>query len=235
MSTLIITGGRTDDNAAGYLAARAGALPQTGPKAAGRCCRAPGFEHVIAVDGGLLSAERLGLKPDYIVGDFDTLPAEYLRRYEQQDAITVRRFRPEKDDTDTQIAVELAQELEGENGEVLILGGLGTRFDHTLANVFLLEKLEAAGIRAALVDSNNRISVHRRSFTLRKSEQYGSFVSFLALTPQVTGITLTGFKYPLTKRTLRQEDSLCISNELAAETGTVEFEEGLLLMAEARD
>ena len=110
-----------------------------------------------------------------------------------------------------------------------------TRFDHTLANVFLLEKLEAAGIRAALVDSNNRISVHRRSFTLRKSEQYGSFVSFLALTPQVTGITLTGFKYPLTKRTLRQEDSLCISNELAAETGTVEFEEGLLLMAEARD
>ncbi|MDE7299179.1 MAG: thiamine diphosphokinase [Lachnospiraceae bacterium] len=258
MSTLIITGGRmNEESAMEYLAVRCGRERDDRGDTA-----AFGFAHIIAVDGGVVSAERLGLKPDFVVGDFDTLPGERLKCYEQREDVVIRRFRPGKDDTDTQIAVELAIELEGgadagraasrecgkmtdgvrkegvgteQGGDVVILGGLGTRFDHTLANVLLLEKLEAAGLRAVLVDRHNRISVHSLGFSLSRAEQYGSFVSFVALTPRVTGITLTGFKYPLTRYTLRQEDSRCISNELAAEIGTVEFEEGMLLMVEARD
>lgn len=191
------------------------------------------FRHVIAVDGGLLSAEALGFAPDYIVGDFDTLPEGRLAAYEGREGVTIRHFCPEKDDTDTQIAVELALELEKE--EVIMIGAAGTRLDHTIANLFLLEKFEKAGIPAYCFDGKNRVRVLQKGMLLRKEEQYGDFVSFLALTDTVEGITLKGFKYPLLRRTLRQEDSLCISNEIVEETAEISFQKGLLLMIEAKD
>ena len=63
------------------------------------------ISHVIAVDGGAAAAERLSLQPDYIVGDFDTLVPEKLEKYKSAYGITIQQFQPEKDDTDTQIAV----------------------------------------------------------------------------------------------------------------------------------
>lgn len=229
MSTLIISGGRVDvDAMKAYLAEKT-------------------FRHIIAVDGGLVAAEALGCRPDYIVGDFDTVSREVLEKYEAMPGVQVRRFVPEKDDTDTQIAIELAISLEqeakkvyGESAadeccEVLLLGAIGTRMDHTLANICLLEKLMHAGIPAYAVDAHNRISVHKQGFSLKRSVAYGPFLSFLAMTTEVTGITLKGLKYPLDKHTLLQESSLCISNEFAEEDAKVSFESGILMMIEARD
>lgn len=228
MSTLIISGGRVEIEAMrAYLAGRT-------------------FRHIIAVDGGLLRAQELRLQPDYIVGDFDTLPEEKLKEYENRQDVQIRRFNPEKDDTDTQIAVELAIALEteqrneeeyraGETSEVVILGAIGTRMDHTLANLCLLEKFLHAGIPAYAVDANNRISVHEKGFSLKRSQAYGPFLSFIAMTAKVTGITLTGLKYPLENHTLLQENSLCISNEFAGEDATVSLASGILMMIEARD
>lgn len=225
MSIVIITGGIIQDQAVKtYMEGRS-------------------VSHIIAVDGGVDKAEKLLLCPDYIVGDFDTLVPEKLEKYKNANDIKIQQFQPEKDDTDTQIAVELAIKLAGERKtpcenfqeDIIIFGALGKRFDHALANVLLLEKFASAGLCACIVDEYNRISVHRQSFSLEKSCQYGTYVSFLALTPLVTGITLTGFKYPLTQHTLKQEDSLCISNELVKETGTVSFLDGILLMVESRD
>lgn len=253
MSTVIITGGNLEE---------------------GHCwewLKKQQFDHIIAVDGGLLHSEAIGLFPDYIVGDFDTLPPDMLMAYEKKEGVTIRRFQPEKDDTDTQIAVELAISLEKklernlppsvfepvpaleksgrerqedktealENKEfffsVVVVGAIGCRLDHTLANLFLLEKFENAGILACCMDEHNRISVHSTGFLLQKQQQYGDYVSFLALSETVTGIYLTGFRYPLTDRTLKQEDSLCISNEITEEIAAVSFQKGKLLMIEARD
>ena len=215
MSTLIITGGRAE---AGFF--REYFKNRT-------------FCHIIAVDGGLLFAEALGLVPDYIVGDFDTLPEGRLAAYEGREGVTIRHFCPEKDDTDTQIAVELALELEKE--EVIMIGAAGTRLDHSIANLFLLEKFERAGISAYCLDGKNRVRVLQKGISLQKVVQYGDFVSFLALTDTVEGITLKGFKYPLLNRTLHQDDSLCVSNEIVEETAEISFQKGLLLMIEAKD
>ncbi len=200
------------------------------------------ISHVIAVDGGAAAAERLSLQPDYIVGDFDTLVPEKLEKYKSAYGITIQQFQPEKDDTDTQIAVELAIKLakdkktcEDFQEDIILFGALGKRFDHAIANVLLLEKFADAGLCACIVDEYNRISVHKKSFVFERFHQYGTYISFVALTPVVRGITLTGFKYPLTQHTLKQEDSLCISNELVKETGTVSFSDGILLMVESKD
>ncbi len=247
MSILIISGGRVDiESAAEYIKNRS-------------------WQHVIAVDGGLLAAQKLGLASDYIVGDFDTLLPEQLAPYETRQEVQIRRFVPEKDDTDTQIAIQLAislmkeQEIvcgasEGkttavENDscancmekeavlekEVILLGAIGSRMDHTLANLCLLQQFMRAGIPAYAVDANNRISVHETGFRLRRENAYGPYLSFVAMTPEVTGLTLTGLKYPLVEHTLYQASSLCVSNEYAAEEAEVQFERGILLMIEAKD
>lgn len=232
MSTLIVTGGSfCREAAASYLKKRS-------------------FQHVIAVDAGARAAKELGLSPDYLVGDFDTLGEQELKAWEGRDGVTIRRYCPEKDDTDTEIALKLAAELEASpaRGEkalrrgadffperVVLLGAAGTRLDHTLANIFMLEQLEAAGISACIVDANNRISVHDAGFSLARALLYGRYVSFLALTPQVEGLTLRGFYYPLDGYTLSQGSSRCVSNEPAQERLQVEFSAGRLLMVEASD
>ncbi len=225
MSTLVVTGGSVSvRELQDYLENRS-------------------FEHVIAVDAGILAAEQLGLAVDYLVGDFDTLGEQGLARWENTAGLTVQRYNPKKDETDTEIAVCLALALEKENAggrdffpeQVVFFGATGTRLDHTLANLFLLARFEQAGLSACIVDANNRISVHHTSFSFFRGGQYGKYISFLALTPQVEGLTLHGFAYPLKGHVLKQESSLCISNEAVGEKLGVEFSTGRLLMVESMD
>ena len=95
------------------------------------------YDIVIAVDGGLAAVDRMGLKPDVILGDFDTVAPDILHKYEEKDGIKIVRLVPEKDDTDTESAVRYA--MKHGVTEIDVLGGTGSRFDHTYANMFLLK------------------------------------------------------------------------------------------------
>jgi thiamine pyrophosphokinase len=79
------------------------------------------------------------------------------------------------------------------------------------------------------------IYLKKQSFSILKSQQYGSFVSLLPFTEQVRGLTLKGFKYPLDKIILTAGSSLGISNEIKEDEGIVEFASGILLVTESRD
>lgn len=184
-----------------------------------------------AVDGGLAVAEAAGILPDYLVGDFDTAEDALVSRYESR-CVTLRH-KPEKDATDTELAVDEA--LERGADEIILLGATGTRMDHTLANVHMLYRILQQGKQAWLLDEHNRISLHDRSFTCRKDEMFGNYVSFLPFFGETTGVTLKGFKYPLSGRTLTAGISLGVSNEAKEEVMEVSFEKGYLLMIEARD
>nr|MDE7327949.1 hypothetical protein [Lachnospiraceae bacterium] len=81
------------------------------------CLKKRKFDHVIAVDAGVLAVEKLGLVPDYLVGDFDTLGEEKLKEWGKIPDITIKKYNPEKDDTDMEIAVKLAIELEKGKGK----------------------------------------------------------------------------------------------------------------------
>ena len=147
---------------------------------------------VIAADAGYLTARRLGITPDVVLGDFDTLGEENI-----PDGVECLRVPAEKDDTDTQLAVKVA--IERGVWEIVIIGGLGGRIDHTLSTLAILEDLwerKNNRIYATLTDGKNRVRFIRNSGTILPRSQYRYF-SLIAADETVKGITLDGCKYPL--------------------------------------
>lgn len=195
------------------------------------------FDVVIAVDSGLAFCDKINLSVQYIVGDFDSVPEGLLEKYQSlyngNGSIEIKRYNPMKDETDTQIAVELAMDLNAE--EIIIMGATGTRIDHLLANIHLLRIPMEKIIPAYIVDEHNKIYLINRNTTLRKDKLYGPYLSLLPLTEHVVGVTLQGFLYPLMKRTLTIGESIGISNEVMEDQAEIIFQEGILIAIESKD
>lgn len=187
----------------------------------------------IAVDSGMKFFYETELKPDMIVGDFDSVEPEILEYFEGQEDIEWLRLIPEKDDTDTEAAIRKAIALGCK--QLHILGGTGSRIDHMLGNIQLLGIGLQENVEIFLLDANNRIRMIDHGISLKKEEQYGTYVSLLPFTPEVKGLTLKGMKYPLQEHTLVCFNSLGISNEILEETADIAFESGVLLVVEAKD
>ncbi|HKL79645.1 MAG TPA: thiamine diphosphokinase [Mobilitalea sp.] len=190
------------------------------------------YSKIIAADRGLLACDRLGLSPDCIVGDFDSVPEEILNKY-RKTSIPIKTFPREKDKTDTQIAIELALSYNPVSME--LIGAMGSRFDHTLANVHLLLAPLQIGVEACILNLNNKIYLKKDGFMIRRKEQYGDFVSLLPFTEKVEGLTLKGFKYPLDRITMKTGNSLGISNVITGDVAHIELGKGILLVVESRD
>lgn len=195
------------------------------------------FDTVIAVDSGLAYASDLNIELQYIVGDFDSVPKEYLDKYQnkanEDDSIKIIKYNPEKDETDTQIAIELGIQLGAD--EITLLGATGTRLDHLLANVYLLSIALEHNIKAYIVDEYNKLYFINHNTTLRKDQLYGPYLSLIPYTEIVEAVTLEGFKYPLLKRDLCIGASIGISNEVIAEEATIIFQSGILIVTESKD
>lgn len=189
---------------------------------------------LVGADRGLEFFMEAGIRPDAAVGDFDSLsPAgrEYLK--ERKD-VEVLLLKPEKDDSDTQSAVNYAAARGAK--EILLLGATGTRLDHVLANLELLVLGAERGVNISMADANNYITLARNGMVLKKEEQWGKYVSFFPLGGDVKGLTLEGFYYPLRDHLLRVSDcGLTVSNEIQEETARVRFSGGNLLMLMTRD
>lgn len=193
------------------------------------------FEQFIAVDNGLRFCYDNQIKPTWIVGDFDTAAPELVEYYQTQTDIPIRRFNPVKDSTDSQIAIELALELE--SSEITLLGGTGTRMDHVLGNIQSLMLAKKKGVSCVILDEYNRIQLIDGETRLKKSEQYGKYVSLLPLTTEVTGVDLTGFKFNLTGHTFTSTGSagLGVSNEIIEDTAEIRVKSGIFVLIESRD
>ncbi|MOA02973.1 Thiamine pyrophosphokinase [compost metagenome] len=136
-----------------------------------------------------------------------------------------------KDLTDTELAIDLA--IDKQPGEIVIIGALGSRLDHTLSNVHMLLRAMHHQITASIMDHNNYVTLTGSS-SIVQSRGY-TYVSLLPLTPEVTGIYLDGFMYPLEDATLKIGQSLGISNRLLDTEGTVRIESGFLLIIQSKD
>lgn len=197
------------------------------------------YDLVIAVDAGLAHMARLGIHPDVAVGDFDTLGMERLAKFQADKSLVMDIHQPEKDETDTELAVRTAY-VRG-CGTVDVLGATGGRLDHELSNIHLLAQGLDKGMDLSIYDEQNRIYLidasRQKTREYRKEELYGAYVSFLPLTERVRGITLKGFKYPLHKKDISifENPSLCVSNEVLEDPAVFSFDEGILICVESRD
>lgn len=191
------------------------------------------YDYIIAADRGLLFLRDNHIQPTHIVGDFDSADAGFLAPYRDNPSITIRQFRPEKDWTDTEIALEQAVELGCIQAD--ILGATGTRIDHVMGNIQLLALALQKGVDCYLLDSRNRIYLRDRAFTVNRETQWGSYVSLFAYGGDVTGLTLKGMKYPLDNFTLGTVGTRGVSNEILEDEGNISFKTGKLLVMETRD
>lgn len=189
---------------------------------------------LIAADRGLLFLKQHGIRPTHIVGDFDSGNVDWLDEYRQDPRIVIRKFRPEKDWTDTEIAAEQALELGC--GRLTVLGGTtGTRVDHTMGNIQLLALILSRGGDGELLDAHNRIFMRDHDFTLSRKDQWGKYVSLFAYGGDVSGLTIRGMKYPVRNFTLGTLGTRGVSNEILEETARITFKSGKLLVIESRD
>lgn len=181
-------------------------------------------EFVIAADRGAWYCLQAGRCPDLVVGDMDSLPHEVLHELRRQ-SVEVMVLRPDKDETDTQIAIQEA--LRRGACSITILAALGSRFDHSLANVHLLFPAHRAGVPAQIVTEQHRIFLVEGDATITDAQ--GSTISFLPLGMRASGITLQGFAFELHDATLELGYPRGISNVITDAQARVTVREGILV------
>ena len=189
---------------------------------------------LIAADKGLEFFMETGLAPDVIVGDFDSLSEKGKIYLDTLQNVEILRLKPEKDDSDTQSATNLA--IQKGSANILLLGSTGSRLDHIIANLELLSMGENKGVSVTMADSNNYVTLIKSGTVMERENQFGQFVSFFPVGGEVEGLTLEGFKYPLYDHHLTVADSgLTVSNEIISPMARVTFTKGSLLMIMSRD
>lgn len=192
-----------------------------------------GGQNIIAVDKGLEKLHELNIVPNHIVGDFDSISKEVLQQYQKNTQITFHTYNPKKDNTDTEIALQLAIRLK--SSAITIIGALGKRMDHSLANIHILRQALKAKIPCQIVDCHNKIYLIEDKHVLHKNKMYGKYISLLPLTSKVEELTLKGFKYPLDKYCLPVGVSLGVSNEIVEDIAIIQLKGGILIVVESKD
>lgn len=188
------------------------------------------YDLVICADGGLNHVVKLGLNPDIILGDFDSVSHDILAKYSNGTAQIIK-YAADKDYTDTQLAVDFA--IDKGADEIYILGGVGTRFDHSYANVMLLYYMLKKGVKGKIINDKNIIGI---------CNDYTEFIdmkgSTLSLLPFMGGAVIEkseGLKYPTDNLTLQIDYPIGISNRVKSNYADIKLKHGVIIWIAARD
>lgn len=181
---------------------------------------------LIAADGGARHCLELGLTPDILIGDFDSLSQNELATL-QTSGMQVIRHPAKKDFTDLELAVRHAVSLN--LTEILVIGALGARWDQTIANILLPVNHDLSRIRMRLIDGAQEVILLRDKDQLTLYGQTGDILSLVPLGGDAQGVTTQGLEYPLNDETLYFGATRGISNVLLNRTATVQLKAGYLL------
>ena len=188
---------------------------------------------VVAADAGLKGLDELEIRPDFILGDFDSLGKEVLEKYSK--TINISRYSSEKDFSDTELSVELCVSKGFKN--ITILGCFGGRMDHSLANINLLYKYYKEGVYISLLDRYNKLYLIGKSQIIHKNDMWGKYLSIFPMGGVIRDFSISGVKYPLKNVVLDKykNPSLTISNEIVDKECNIDFKNGMILIVESKD
>lgn len=187
-------------------------------------------DYIIGADKGCDALYEYNIKPDLIIGDFDSAKKEVINSFKNSgfDVITLN---PEKDYADTYLAYEKA--VEKGYKKVLFFGVTGTRMDHSLGNVGILMKALNEGIEAEIIDEHNRSFLINKK-TILKGE-YKETVSLIPLSEKVENVTIKGAKYTLDNYTMTLLEPRAICNEFLHEDIEISFDSGIIMIIFPKD
>ncbi|MBO5452912.1 MAG: thiamine diphosphokinase [Clostridia bacterium] len=171
-------------------------------------CEASDF--IICADGGYKYAEKAGVTPDLVLGDFDSSA--------EPDNVRIKKYPAEKDFTDGEIAVKTATELGYD--EIVLTCSLGGRQDHTLSNLMLLDE------KVSICEKNEKVFALTGKTAL--NEPKGTVFSIIPVTDSV--VSVKGAKYPLEKKEIFWGSTLTLSNETTEDETVVEVHSGKILL-----
>lgn len=187
---------------------------------------------IIAADGGANHCSKLGITPDVLLGDFDSINLEVLKQFKDA-GVSCYSHPARKDATDLELALDLA--LEKGADTIWLLGALGKRWDMSLANILLAGCAKYKSQRLSLLAQDSELHILHSGVVHQINGSPGNRISFLPLQGDIHGITLAGFEYPLNNHTINFGSSLGVSNVLALEQATVQFSKGVLLCVKLTD
>ena len=173
---------------------------------------------IIAADGGYATLKKLNIKPDLVVGDFDSLGTVPKNE-------SIIKHPIKKNDTDTLLAVKIG--LEKGFKEFVIYGAVGGRLDHTIASLQTAAFIAENGGRAYICDSTHTITVIKNSSISFKKKSSG-IVSLFALSGIAEGVTIDGLLYTLNDARLTPDFPLGVSNEFIDKESTISVKDGVL-------
>lgn len=183
---------------------------------------------VVCADGGLKYTLDSGVEPDIVMGDFDSLPEEYLGKIKSD--IEVKKFPPEKDFTDTEIALKKMCDLGCT--DITILGAIGTRMDHVFGNFFTLIEVHKNGATGRILDSHNEV----KYLTIGETKINKGVFKYISIIPiEETMVSTQGFKYEVKAMTIKPGMTIGISNELLDEEGEIEIHKGSCFVIKSKD
>ena len=183
----------------------------------------------IAADSGYKNAVTLGDRVDILLGDFDSLTVDISTLPDKIEKITVPA---EKDETDTQLAVNTA--LSKGADDIVIIGGLDGRLDHTLSNLAILEAMSEMGVHAVITNGHNRVRYIRSTSALLARSGF-KYLSIIAADDVVKGVTIEGCKYPLENAKLSRKFQYAVSNEIVGNCALVSVKRGGVWIVESMD
>lgn len=192
-------------------------------------------DYIICADGGTRHALTLGLKPNLIVGDLDSVTHDELQK---ANAKTIQYPR-DKNETDLELALDHA--LERKPASILFIAALGNRLDQTLGNISLLTDSRLATLDCRLDDGveevffcRGRSKAQSRAVSQGIEGRRGDIVSLIPWHDAVKGIRTNGLRWPLNNETLYPEKTRGISNEMLDAVAEVSIKAGLLLIIHCR-
>jgi thiamine pyrophosphokinase len=185
---------------------------------------------LIAADGGSRAVLACGFTPQIVIGDLDSLDQQSSDLLQQR-GVDLRRFPRAKDETDLELAILVAVEQGAQS--IDIIGGLGGRWDHSIANLTMLAMPALKGRRVRLLVDQQEICLVRDQVQIQG--QIGDTLSLLPLSPEVHGVTTHGLEYALEQATLSYEQARGVSNIMTAPIAEIRIRSGLLLVIHHND
>ena len=186
-------------------------------------------DFILCADGGTRHALALGLTPDLVIGDMDSLTKDERRKIEDA-GVEMIEFPRDKNETDLELALQYALDKNPE--AILIIAALGGRLDQTLGNIFLLSDSRLSTLDCRLDDGTEEIFFCRDQ--AKVEGRSGDLVSLIPWQGKAEGIETQNLKWPLSGETLYPEKTRGISNEMSAAVASVKIKSGLLLIVHRR-